>query len=72
VDAESLMRRIRSVSPAVVEYVGSMDAGIEQAVAEAQPGDVIITLGAGSIWQAGETILARLADLPASVSLTKN
>jgi UDP-N-acetylmuramate--alanine ligase len=72
VDAESLMRRIRSVSPAMVEYVGSMDAGIEKVVAEAQPGDVIITLGAGSIWQAGETILARLADLPASVSLTKN
>jgi UDP-N-acetylmuramate--alanine ligase len=68
VDARWLTERIRSGSPAAVEYVGSIGAGIERAVAEAKSGDVIITLGAGSVWQAGEMLLAALAARPAGVS----
>jgi UDP-N-acetylmuramate--alanine ligase len=38
-----------------------MDAAVEKAAAAAGPGDVIITLGAGNVSQAGERLLERLA-----------
>jgi UDP-N-acetylmuramate-alanine ligase len=41
-------------------YVGSMEKGIASVTAEAQPGDAIMTLGAGSVSQAGDGILAGL------------
>jgi UDP-N-acetylmuramate-alanine ligase len=38
-----------------------MDASIKSAATAAGAGDVIITLGAGSVSQAGEKLLERLA-----------
>jgi UDP-N-acetylmuramate-alanine ligase len=38
-----------------------MDVAVEKAAAAAVPGDVIITLGAGSVSQAGGKLLERLA-----------
>ena len=38
-----------------------MDAAVKGAVAAAQQGDVIVTLGAGNISQAGPRLLERLA-----------
>jgi UDP-N-acetylmuramate--alanine ligase len=64
VNGEEIARRIRSAGKPEVEYVASMEAGVEQAVAGARSGDAILTLGAGSIWQAGEKLLARLAPEP--------
>jgi UDP-N-acetylmuramate-alanine ligase len=37
-----------------------MEKGIDAVTAEAQPGDAIVTLGAGSVSHAGEGILLRL------------
>ena len=62
VTAEVLTNRLRQFGHRGVEHVGSMDAGIEAIVAAVQPGDVVLTLGAGSVSQAGEKILRRLAD----------
>lgn len=62
VTAEVLTNRLRQFGHRGVEYVGSMDAGVDSIAASVQPGDVVLTLGAGSVSQAGEKILRRLAD----------
>jgi UDP-N-acetylmuramate--alanine ligase len=43
-----------------VEYVGSLDNGVDAIVRAAGEGDLILTLGAGSVTQAGDKILAKL------------
>jgi UDP-N-acetylmuramate--alanine ligase len=60
VTAEALAARIRAFGHRSAHYVGSMEKGIESVTAEAQPGDAIVTLGAGSVSQAGDGILGRL------------
>ena len=37
-----------------------MERGIESVIAAARPGDAILTLGAGSIYQASEKIMEKL------------
>ena len=63
VNAERLAESIRSAAgrPSVTAYSPSMEEACAAVAESARPGDAIITLGAGSIWQAGEKILARLA-----------
>ena len=39
-----------------------LDAGVDAAVAEARPGDLVLTLGAGTVSSAGERILKGLAE----------
>jgi UDP-N-acetylmuramate--alanine ligase len=60
VTAEALAARIRAFGHRGAHYVGSMERGIESVTAEAQPGDAIVTLGAGSVSHAGEGILSVL------------
>jgi UDP-N-acetylmuramate--alanine ligase len=60
VTAEYLAGRIRGFGHRGAFYVGSMERGIQAVVAEAGPGDAIVTLGAGSVSQAGEGILSSL------------
>ena len=40
--------------------MGSLDRGVEALLRAAQEGDLVLTLGAGNVWQAGEKLLARL------------
>jgi UDP-N-acetylmuramate--alanine ligase len=40
-------------------YAGDLKAATEQLVREVRPGDVVLTLGAGSVWMAGEELLRR-------------
>jgi len=60
VTAEALVERIRQFGHRGAEYVGTMDRGVEALLNTAQDGDAVLTLGAGSVWQAGEKVLARL------------
>jgi len=60
VNAEALASRIRAFGHRGAHYVGSMDRGITSVTAAAQPGDAIVTLGAGSVSQACEGILSGL------------
>lgn len=60
VDAEALARRMAEFGHRGVTYSGSMEAGVEAAVRNAGPGDLVLTLGAGSVSQAGEKILSGL------------
>jgi UDP-N-acetylmuramate--alanine ligase len=60
VTAEALVARIRQFGHRNVEYVGTLDRGVEALVEVAREGDLVLTLGAGNVWQAGEKVLARL------------
>ena len=63
VNAERLAAGIQAAASRTrVAYAPSMEEACRAAVESAQPGDAIITLGAGSVWQAGEKILALLAN----------
>jgi UDP-N-acetylmuramate--alanine ligase len=60
--AEALVERIRAFGHRGVEYVGTIDRGVEALLAQAREGDLVLTLGAGNVWQAGEKVLARLRE----------
>ena len=60
VTAQALVERLRQFGHRGAEYVGTMDRGVDAMLAAAAAGDVLITLGAGSVSQAGEKLLARL------------
>jgi len=60
VNGEAVAERIRQFGHRGVEYVGTIERGVEAVAAVAQPGDLVLTLGAGSVWQAGDLLLARL------------
>jgi UDP-N-acetylmuramate--alanine ligase len=69
VHASKLVAQIKALQGSKVEYADSMAAAITKAVDVARSGDAILTLGAGSIWQAGEKLLAELALRAARVSV---
>ena len=60
VTAEKLAKEIRKHGQREVSYVADRLALPEQLAGLVRPGDIVLTLGAGNIWQAGETLLARL------------
>src|SRR5882672_9973716 len=60
VTAEALAERVRGFGHRSVEYVGSMENGIDAIVEAAGDGDLVVTLGAGSVSQAGDRILKAL------------
>jgi UDP-N-acetylmuramate--alanine ligase len=61
VSAEALAAAIseRGQHPSVA-YAGDLGAATERLVAEAKRGDFVLTLGAGSVWHAGDDLLGRL------------
>ena len=60
VNAEALAERIRQFGHRGVEYVGSIERGVDALLEVAQEGDLVLTLGAGNVWQAGDLVLAGL------------
>jgi UDP-N-acetylmuramate--alanine ligase len=60
VTGAALAERIRSFGHRSVEFVGDIERGVEAVTGVAEDGDLILTLGAGSVWQAGDRILAAL------------
>ena len=60
VSSEILVEKIRGFGHRGAQFVGSMEDAVAAAVAAAEEGDAVITLGAGSIWQAGDKVLALL------------
>jgi UDP-N-acetylmuramate--alanine ligase len=58
VTAQALAEDIERFGHRNVRYIGGVEQGA-QAIAEvAQPNDLVLTLGAGSVWKAGEEFLA--------------
>jgi UDP-N-acetylmuramate--alanine ligase len=62
VTAEAMVERIRQFGHRGAEYAGTADRGIEAILGAAREGDLVLTLGAGNVWQAGDTILAALRE----------
>ncbi|MCS6952224.1 MAG: UDP-N-acetylmuramate--L-alanine ligase [Bryobacterales bacterium] len=60
VSGASLVERLRSFGHRRAEYAPDLESGAAMVAAAAEPGDAILTLGAGNVWQAGELILAHL------------
>ena len=54
------MKAIGEAGAAKVEYAGSMAGAVAALVREARDGDVVLTLGAGSVSQASGMILEEL------------
>ena len=60
VTSEALAERMRQFGHRGVEYAGASEAGVEAIVRGAEPGDMILTLGAGSVSQLADKILEKL------------
>jgi UDP-N-acetylmuramate--alanine ligase len=67
VNAAGLVERIRQFGHRSVEYVGTLDRGVDALFAAAGDGDMVLTLGAGNVWQAGDKLLAKLVAQPMEV-----
>jgi UDP-N-acetylmuramate--alanine ligase len=61
VTGEALVGRIQESSGKRVGYASSMEEGVARMVADARPGDMVLTLGAGSVSGAGGMLLEGLA-----------
>ncbi len=62
VTSQALLEKIRSYGHRSAHYSPSLEEGIAAIAAAAQPGDLIITLGAGNISQAADKILDKLRE----------
>ena len=60
VSSERLVERMREFGNRGAQFAASLEAGAEVLCAAAEPGDVIVTMGAGSVSQTGELILSLL------------
>jgi UDP-N-acetylmuramate--alanine ligase len=60
VTAEAMVERIRQFGHRSVEYAESIPIGVAAILQDLEPGDMVITLGAGNVWQAGDMILEEL------------
>jgi len=60
VTSEALVERMRQFGHRGAEYAGSNAAGVDAIVEGVGPGDMILTLGAGSVSQLGDRILEKL------------
>jgi UDP-N-acetylmuramate--alanine ligase len=68
VTGEGLARCIGEKGGKSVQYVSSFADGVSSAVAVAQDGDMILTLGAGSVSQLGPMILEKLKEREAATA----
>ncbi|MBV9507040.1 MAG: UDP-N-acetylmuramate--L-alanine ligase [Acidobacteriia bacterium] len=60
VTSQALVEKIRRFGHRNAEYVAGIENGVDALVAVAREGDAVITLGAGSVSQAGDKLLDKL------------
>jgi UDP-N-acetylmuramate--alanine ligase len=60
VSAEVLVERMKAFGHRSVQYCGTIENAVKATLADLREGDVVMTLGAGNVWQAGDRILERL------------
>ena len=61
-DGRGLAEGISSHGHRDARFIGEREAVVEHLLAVVQPGDIVITLGAGNIWQVGEQLVRRLRE----------
>jgi len=59
ITSEALAKAIGERGHRRVAYAGDLKAATERLAQEAREGDVVLTLGAGNVWTAGEELLRR-------------
>jgi UDP-N-acetylmuramate--alanine ligase len=69
ITAEALVGRIAEAGKRSVAYAPSFSDAVATVAALAQPGDMVLTLGAGSVWQLGAMMLEKLETMASSESL---
>ncbi|HEX4594833.1 MAG TPA: UDP-N-acetylmuramate--L-alanine ligase [Bryobacteraceae bacterium] len=62
ITGRALAERIRDFGHRCVEYTGTIERTVEMVVAKVTDKDVVLTLGAGNVWQAGEKVLEKLQE----------
>jgi UDP-N-acetylmuramate--alanine ligase len=60
VSSQALLEKVRSFGHRSAHYSGSLEEGVEAVANVAEPGDLVVTLGAGNVSQAAEKILDKL------------
>ena len=60
VTSAALADRLRAFGHREAYLAGTIDKAVEMVAARVQPGDAVVTLGAGNVWQAGDKLLAKL------------
>lgn len=64
VSAELLAREIERYGHRNVRYVGGVAEALPALIELTRPGDLVLTLGAGNVWRAGEEFLAAMKQAP--------
>jgi UDP-N-acetylmuramate--alanine ligase len=62
ISSETLAAAISGKGHRQVIYGGELRAAVDRLVREVREGDVVLTLGAGSVWTAGDELLRRRAE----------
>jgi UDP-N-acetylmuramate--alanine ligase len=62
VTGQALAERIRAFGHRAVEYTGTIERTVDTVVAKVGDQDLVLTLGAGNVWQAGEKVLEKLRE----------
>lgn len=62
VSGSELARQISAHGHHDLHFCPTMEKMLDELHSQVRPGDVVITLGAGNIWQTGEALLARLRE----------
>jgi UDP-N-acetylmuramate--alanine ligase len=68
VSAEALAHAARAAGFSQVEYAGDLERAKARLLEEVRSGDLALTLGAGDVWKAGESVLAALRARPREVA----
>ncbi|HEX9873346.1 MAG TPA: UDP-N-acetylmuramate--L-alanine ligase [Deferrimonas sp.] len=61
-DAQALAEGVTGHGHKDVHYIAERDAVVAHLTAQMRPGDIVITLGAGNVWQVGEALIGRLRE----------
>ena len=62
VTGQALADRIRDFGHRCVQYTGTIDQTVDAVLEKVRDQDVVLTLGAGNVWQAGDRILGKLRE----------
>lgn len=60
VSGSALTERMRALGHRSVEFAGTVDQAVDNILQSVREGDLVITLGAGNVWQAGDRLIEKL------------
>jgi UDP-N-acetylmuramate--alanine ligase len=67
ITSQRLVERMHELGFAPARYAPSTEALVQEVLAESRPGDLILTVGAGSVWKVGEALAEAIGRPPSTV-----